>query len=352
MLAEVIDAVVGIDTHRDIHVAELATPTGAPLATMQIPNTSAGYGELLDWIAQHTPGPRLAVAIEGTRSFGIGVARALAAAGLLVIESEQPARKDRRGRGKSDPIDAHLAVLSVLRLEASQLPIPRADGTREALRILLSARQELSTTATAQTNRLRALLLSGPDSDRDLSRARLTDTTLAALTRRRLPTDATVEHAVRHQEIRRLSVALREAARALKANRRQLHDLVDTLAPGLTDRPGLGPISAAQVIVSHSHPGRVRNEAAFAAVAGTSPLPATSGRTVRHRLNRGGDRALNRAVHTIALTRMRSCERTRRYVARRSAESKTCREIRRALKRYITRELYRALTATMVIDKT
>jgi transposase len=352
MLAEVVDAVVGIDTHRDVHVAELAGPTGAPLDTMQIPNTSAGYAELLEWITHHTPGPRVVVAIEGTRSFGIGLARALSTAGLPVIECEQPARKARRGRGKSDPIDAHLAVLAVLQLDTDRLPTPRADGTREALRILLSARQELTTTATAQTNRLRALLLTGSDRDRDLSRAALTDATLSALARRRLATDATVEQAVRHDEIRRLSVALRQAARALKANRRQLHELVDTIAPGLTDRRGLGPISAAQAIVSYSHPGRVRNEAAFAALAGTSPLPASSGRTVRHRLNRGGDRALNRAVHTIALTRMRSCERTRSYVARRTAEGKTPREIRRALKRYITRELYRALTAAMTLDNT
>jgi transposase len=115
----------------------------------------------------------------------------------------------------------------------------------------------------------------------------------------------------------------------------------------LTDRRGVGPVSAAQVIVSFSHPGRCRSDAAFAALAGTSPLEASSGRTVRHRLNRGGDRALNCAVHTIALTRMRCCERTQAYVARRTAQGKTLREIRRCLKRYITRELYRALTTTM-----
>jgi transposase len=252
---------------------------------------------------------RVVVSIEGTRRFGIGVARALSAAGLPVIECEQPARKTRRGRGKSDPIDAHLAVLTALQLDADRLPTPRADGTREALRILLGVRQELTTTTTAQTNRLRALLLSGPDRDRDISRARLTDTTLAALARRRLPTDATLERAVRHDEIRRLALALRHAAQTLTANRRQLQELVDSIAPGLTHRRGLGPVSAAQLIVSYSHPGRVRNEAAFAALAGTSPLPASSGRTVRHRLNRGGDRALNRAIHTIALTRLRSCPR-------------------------------------------
>jgi transposase len=213
--------------------------------------------------------------------------------------------------------------------------------------ILLGARHDLTTTHTAQTNRLRALLLGGDDTDRHLARGALSDTTLAALARRRSPRDADRTHAVRHSELRRLAVAVRDGGRALKTNRTQLHAIVDDLAPGLTDRRGIGPVSAAQVIVSFSHPGRCRSDAAFAALAGTNPLPASSGRTTRHRLNRGGDRALNRAVHTIAMTRMRSCARTRAYVARRTAQGKTHREIRRCLKRYITRELYRTLTTTM-----
>ena len=133
----------------------------------------------------------------------------------------------------------------------------------------------------------------------------------------------------------------------MDANRKQLLAIVDEMVPGLTSRYGVGPVSAAQSVVSFSHPGRCRNEAAFAALGGTSPIPASSGRTVRHRLNRGGDRALNRAIHTIATTRMRSCPTTQAYVARRTAEGKTSREIRRCLKRYIARELYRTLTATM-----
>ena len=148
---------------------------------------------------------------------------------------------------------------------------------------------------------------------------------------------------MRHAEIRRLALALREAARALKANRAQLQTIVNDLVPGLIERRGIGPVSAAQAIVSFSHPGRCRNDAAFAALAGASPLPASSGRTVRHRLNRGGDRALNRALHTIATTRMRSCPTTQAYVARRTAEGKNPKEIRRCLKRYIARQLYRTL---------
>src|ERR687898_661322 len=281
MLADLVDAVVGVDTHRDTHQVEIALPNGAPIAVTTIGNDTTGYAELLAWIVDHAPGPRLAVSIEGTRSYGVGLARAAAAAGLIVLECEQPSRKVRCGKGKSDPIDAHLAVLAALRLDADRLPSPRADGDREALRILLSARQELTTASTAQTNRL------------------------------------------------------------------QLQTIVNDVVPGLIERRGIGPVSAAQAIVSFSHPGRCRNDAAFAALGGVSPLPASSGRTVRHRLNRGGDRALNRALHTIAATRMRSCPTTQAYVARRTAEGKNPKEIRRCLKRYIARQLYRTLTTSM-----
>jgi transposase len=347
MLAELLDAVVGVDTHRDTHEVEIALPTGIPIATCQISNDTTGYTELLAWIIDHAPGPRLAVCIEGTRSYGVGLARAASAAGLLVLECEQPNRKTRRGKGKSDPFDAHLAVLAALRLNADKLPTPRADGDREALRILLGARQELTTINTAQTNRLRALLRDDDDTDLALARGPLNDAVLAAIARRREPRDASRHQSVRHAEIRRLALALRESGRTLRANRAQLQTIANDLAPGLIDRRGIGPVTAAQAIVSFSHPGRCRNDAAFAALSGTSPLEASSGRTVRHRLNRGGDRALNSTIHTIAMVRMRSCSRTQAYVTRRTAEGKTPREIRRCLKRYIARELYRTLTATM-----
>src|SRR5215468_3442651 len=328
MLAEAIDAVIGIDTHRDNHEVEIADPAGKPIAVMRIGNDSAGFSQLLAAIAEVVPGPRVAVCIEGSRSYGIGLTRALAAAGLLVIECEQPSRKQRRGKGKSDSIDAHLAVLAALRLEANRLPVPRADGDREALRILLVARQEITAAATAQASRLRALLLTGDDTDRRAARKALSKTALAALAGRELPAHASREHTIRQAEIARLALALGQARCQLKDNRGQLAAIVDDIAPSLTSSYGVGPVSAAQAIVSFSHPGRCRSEAAFAALAGTSPVPASSGRTIRHRLNRGGDRALNRAIHTIALTRMRSCPRTRTYyIARRTAEGKTAREI-------------------------
>jgi Transposase IS116/IS110/IS902 family len=150
-----------------------------------------------------------------------------------------------------------------------------------------------------RTNRLRALLLGGEDTERDLARATLTDPMLSALARRREPQGASPEQAVRHGEIRRLAHAVRAGRHALAANRAQLQAIVDVMAPGLTERRGIGAVTASQAIVSFSHPGRCRSDAAFAALSGTSPLQASSGKTVRHRLNRGGDRALNCAIHTI-----------------------------------------------------
>jgi transposase len=345
MLAEHVDAVVGGDTHRDSHALEMVTPAGVPIAALTVPNSDAGHAAALAWIAAHTPGPRLVLAVEGTRSYGIGLARAAAAAGLTVVEVECPRRRGRR-RGKSDPIDAHLAATTALGLDTDKLPTPRADGDREALRILLGARRDLTGSRTRRVNMLRALLRGGDDTDRDLARGPLTDTTLTALARRRGRSGDTRQTAVRRVEARRLALAITAAGRELADNKRQLTALVEDLAPGLLARRGIGPVSAAQAIVSWSHPGRCRSDAAFAALAGACPIPASSGRTVRHRLNRGGDRALNRALHDIALTRCRSCPRTRAYCDRRRAEGKTDREIRRALKRYIARELFRTLENT------
>jgi transposase len=284
MLAEMVDAVIGIDTHRDSHEIEIADATGKPIAAMQVSNDSGGFAQLLAAIAELVPGPRVAVCIEGSRSYGIGLARALIAAGLLVIECEQPSRKQRRGKGKSDPIDAHLAVLAALRLDAGRLPVPRADGDREALRILLVARQEITEACTAQASRLRALLLAGDDTDRRAARTTLSGRALATLADRELAAHASREQAIRQAEIRRLARALGQARCQLKDNRAQLLAIVEDIAPGLTSRFGVGPVGAAQAIVSFSHPGRCRSEAAYAALGGTSPIPASSGQTIRHRL--------------------------------------------------------------------
>ena len=263
-----------------------------------------------------------------------------------MVEIERPRRGERR-RGKSDPIDARLAALHALRLDADRLPTPRADGDREALRILLGARRELTTTKTRAINRLRALLLTGSDEDRALARGTLTSDRLAAIAQRRGGHHETREQAVRRAEARRLALTIRGLDRELADNKQQLTDVVAHLAPDLLAKRGVGPVSAAQAIVSWSHPGRCRDDAAFAALAGVSPIPASSGRVVRHRLNRGGNRALKRALHDILLTRWRICSRTRTYVTRHRAEGKTDAEIRRSLKPYIARELYRCLNTAM-----
>jgi transposase len=254
MLAEVAGAVIGTGTHRDTHEVEIADPAGKPIAVMRIGNDSAGFARLLAAIAEAAPGPRVAVSAGGTRGYGVGLARALAAAGLLVTGCEQPSRKQRRGKGKSDPIDAHLAVLAALRPDAGRLAVPRADGDREAPRILLAARQESTVAATGQAGRLRALLLAGDDSDRRAARTTLPGRALAALASRDLPAHASREQAVRQAGIRRLARALGQARQQLTGNRTQLLAIAGDIAPGLTSRFGVGPVSAAQAIVSFSPP--------------------------------------------------------------------------------------------------
>jgi transposase len=342
MVAEVVDAVVGGDTHSEKHVLEMLTATGVVLATATVDNDAAGYAEAVRWIGQHCPGPRLLIGLEGTRSYGVGLARAVQAAGLPVVEVERPRRSDHR-RGKSDPIDAHLAALQVLRMDAEKLPTPRADGDREALRILLTARTEMTNTKTRQVNRLRALLLTGDDADRQWCRGSLSDARLGTISRRRGRAEDTAEQTVRRAEARRLCRAIIDANRELKANKKQLTALADRLAPELRDQVGIGPVSAAQLLVSWSHRGRCRDEAAFAALAGVNPIPASSGNTSRHRHNRGGDRQLNQALHHITLTRIRICPHTQAYFTRRRAEGKHDKEIRRCIKRYIARQTFRIL---------
>lgn len=234
------------------------------------------------------------------------------------------------------------------------LAVPRADGAREGLRILLVARRDLTDERTAKVNALRALLRSGTSPEHTWTAAPLTQQLLGTIIRRRGTGSETVDQAIRRAETRRLAQRIRELDTELKTNTHQLAGLVDQVAPGLINKRGVGPVTAAQNIVSFSHHGRCRHEAAYAKLAGTSPLEASSGKITRHRLNRGGDRHLNKALHQIATTRMRYCKRTRAYLARRRAEGKTDREIRRCLKRYIARELYRHLNRcpALALDNT
>ena len=340
MLAELVDAVVGIDTRRDTHQVEIALPRRRPDRPHAIGNDSTGYAELLHaLIVDHAPGPGWPCRSRAPTATASGWPAPPPRPPRPLSSANSPTVSPTRERYVPTRSTRTWPCWPRCAWTPTGCPSAQPTGTARRCGSCSARRGELTTASTAQTNRLRALLLGGDDTDRTLARGTLTETRLAGLARRRPPREASREQAVRHAEIRRLALALREAARALKANRVALQAVVNDVVPGLIERRGIGPVSAAQAIVSFSHPGRCRNDAAFAALAGASPLEASSGRTVRHRLNRGGDRALNRALHTIAVTRMRSCPTTQAYVARRTADGKNPREIRRCLKRYIARQL-------------
>jgi len=337
IVADQVDAVIGVDTHTDTHSAALVTSLGAVLAERTVPASPTGYAQLIAWATEHAPGARLLWALEGTRAHGIGLTRALKAAGAQIVQAPNPPAARRRRGGKSDPLDAIAAARAVL---ASTNPAqPRADGIREDLRTLQVARRHYTDTRTATVNLLKALILTADDSIRALLRGRSAARQVDHLLTRKLPdTDP-----IRTGLLIDLARHIRVLDQTLADNLRQLRQLIRTWMPTLLDQPGVGPVSAATILIAWSHPGRIPTEAAFAALAGVSPIPASSGRTIRHRLNRGGDRTLNAALHTIACNRRRHHQPTVGYLERRTAEGKTPAEITRCIKRYLARQLYRHL---------
>ncbi|HEY2948185.1 MAG TPA: IS110 family transposase [Micromonosporaceae bacterium] len=341
MVADRIDAVVGVDTHTDTHTAAVLNPAGAVLAQLQVDADPAGCARLLAWAGRQAPGPRLLWAVDGARAHGVGLTRILRGAGSWVVEAPKPAAAGRRRGGKSDALDAVAAARAVL--AAGQLGDPRGDGDREALRILLTCRRHDADTRTATVNLFKSLILTADDqlrgALRGLSTAAQVRTAAAGWPTGQQP----AEHRIRRTQLAELAGRIRDLDTALRANKRQLRTLVAAAMPGLLDIHGVGPVTAATLLTAWSHPGRVRHEAAFAALAGVNPIPASSGRHTRHRLNRGGDRTLNAALHTIAKTRRRSHPATIAYLTRRRAEGKTDREITRCIKRYLARHLYRIM---------
>ena len=322
---------VGIDTHKDEHVAVVCDRLGVQLDAGTFEASDAGFVRLLAW-AQRFGRPGFAV--EGCGSYGAQLVSFLTAAGYAVWECERPQRRERR-HGKNDLIDAGLAAG---RLVSGQgLSRPRGGGrAREQLRLLLVERRGLVRTRTATINQLQAAALSPalPTRLRALSGEQLVRASL-----RLRP--VTIEQAVMRRLSRRIQRLEREAAEL----ERQLDDCVKAIAPQLLCECGVGTISAAQLIVSSGDPDRMRSEAAFAALAGTSPVDASSGRQRRHRLNRGGDRQLNYALHTIALSRIRHHDQTRSYHQRLLERGKTNREAQRCVKRALARHFYRQLQA-------
>lgn len=343
MLADELDYVVGVDPHRDAHaLAVVHAGTGAPLSAAQVAASEGGYAQALRLAEREAPGRR-AWAIEGTGSYGAGLARFLAKRGERVFEVGRSRREERRSHAKTDALDALRAARSVL--GKAQPGSPRAAGERQALRALMVARAGALAAKKAGLCQLRALLVTCPEPLRG---------ELGSLTRARLLRRLAAVRPDRHQdaELRGTLIALRALARRVqvltaeeRGLKREIRALVARLAPALLEQPGVGPASAAQVLISWSHRGRFRSDGAFARLAGVAPIPASSGLVRRHRLDPGGDRQLNRALHTIVVSRRKHDAATIVYIERRRAQGKSVREAIRCLKRYLARDLFRLLEA-------
>ena len=322
---------IGVDTHKEAHLAVALDRLGGQLGSRGFATTPAGYRGLLCW-ARELGVP--AFAVEGTGSYGAGLCRFLEAAGVKVFECGRPRRQERR-RGKSDLIDAALAARRLL--SGEPLSLPRGGGRREDLRLLLLERRGAMQARNAALNQLHALVVTAPDQLRQRLGA-LSGDRLAAAAARLRPSAEVINGVLRRlgRRVERLSRELAEAERALAA-------LVTELAPTLLDECGVGPVCGAQLLVSSGDPGRMRSEASFAALAGTSPVDASSGKQRRHRLNRGGDRQLNWALHVVALAGIRHHAETGAYYQRLLAAGKTSKEARRCVKRALARRFYQHL---------
>jgi transposase len=341
-LHEVVSHVIGVDTHKDSHTAAvLDAGTGGVQAQDTVYANRDGYAALVELADEHSaPGDR-AWAIEGTGSYGAGLAEYLSTRGEWVIEIDRPTRPARRDGAKSDDLDAVRAAREAL--ARHRWATPRARGAREAMRVLVTTRAGAVRDRTRATNQLKAMVVSAPEALRDRLRAARTPELVGRCTRLRDTPNQAQDYRATAAALRRLAQRIRHLDQEIADHDRDLTALTDEHCPQLVAEHGVGPITGAQVYISWSHPGRCRHEAAFANLAGTAPIDASSGQTVRRRLNRGGDRALNCTLHAIILTRARGDDRSRAYIARRVAEGKTTREARRCLKRYLARHLYRLL---------
>jgi transposase len=327
----------GVDTHAGVHVAAALDPIGGLLGVAEFPATAAGYARLLGWLGGF--GTVCLVGIEGTGSYGAGLARHLAAAGVRVVEVDRSDRQDRRRAGKSDPLDAVSAARAAQSGRARGAP-KGCDGAVEAIRALMVAKRSARAERTQTINQARALIVTGPDDIRARFAGHTPAALVAGLASLRPRPGAVAGYATR--------IALRELARRATFPGGQLArldelivPLVAARAPSLLALYGVGPDSAAMLLIAAGdHPGRLRSEAAWAHLCATAPIPASSGKTVRHRLNPGGDRQANHALWQIVITRMSSHPPTRAYAERRTEEGLSKKELIRCLKRYVAREAY------------
>jgi len=332
----------GVDTHGKTHHAAAIDQVGKILGDQEFPATAAGYRALLAWLRRF--GLVVKVGIEGTGTYGAGLARHLASEKVELVEVDRPDRKTRRAQGKSDPIDAIAAARAALSGQASGAPKTRI-GPVEAIRALRVARRGAVKARTAALNQLHGLIASAPE----CLRAELLEVPAAVLVAHcaaLVVNDARMCDPVNATAAALQAIATRihhfDAEVALADKR--VRPVVAKTAPQLMALKGVGPEVAGQLLATAGdNPDRLRSEAALAHLCGAAPIPASSGRTDRHRLNRGGDRAANNALHTIVLCRLRHDPRTHAYVERRTKQGLGKKEIMRCLKRYIVREVYEAL---------
>lgn len=333
----------GVDTHLDVHVASAVDHLGGVLGTASFPTTSAGYAELLRWLRSHGQVER--VGVEGTGSYGSGLAQHLHANGVVVVEVSRPNRQVRRRHGKSDVIDAIAAARAVLGGEATAVPKSH-DGGVEALRTLKVLQRSASKARVVALNQMHNLIVTAPAEVRarlrDLARPELLATCMAF----RVRADDDSLAAIIRFTLRELAHRVAHLDGQLERIMQRISRITTELAPELLTIKGVGPdVASTLLVTAGDNPGRMHHEKSFASLCGTSPLPASSGKRTRHRLNRGGDRQANAALWRIAIVRMGTDQRTREYVARRLTEGKNKPEIIRCLKRYIAREVFNAITA-------
>jgi transposase len=341
MLAEQVDYVVGVDTHRDQHaLAVVDALTGAVIAQRVTAATARGYVEAVRFADRHAQGERL-WAIEGSGHYGAGLSRYLQRQGERVHEVDRTSRGERRLRGKDDQLDAVRAARSSIAHQRRARP--RAGEHQEALRLLLLARRSAVESRKVALVQLRSVIITAPDELREELRRLPLGELLDRCSRFRRSNSRTPSPLATILVLRSLARRIKAATTEAEILEREILSHVRAVVPELLDEPGVGPIVAAQLIVSWSHHDRVSSEAAFARLAGVAPLPASSGLTTRHRLSRGGDRQLNRALHTVILHRRQHHPATRDYIAQRVAQGKSTRDAVRLLKRYLARHLYRVM---------
>ena len=339
------EVIGGVDTHSAVHCVAALDARGRLVGVAEFPASGAGYCQLLSWMRGH--GTVVSVGVEGTGAYGAGLARYLHAQKIVVIEVPRPERRLRRAVGKSDPIDAEAAARAVFAGTARVAP-KFADGRIEAIRALRVARAGAIKAKTAAVNSLKALLVTAPEPLRAILQNHRSAIRLVAACLRLRADARRLGDPVQATKLALHSVAARVRAlsREITQLDAQLRPLILEAAPSTIGTFALGTDTAGALLVTiGDNPGRLRSEAAFARLCGVAPIPASSGKTQRHRLHRGGNRDANRALHIAVVVRMRYCPRTRAYVARRTQQGLSKPEIIRCLKRYLAREVFRALRA-------